>query len=293
MKMFAWMALLLFCAQIHFVVGNRYECDTAGYVSAENSVYNLGYDQVLQQEDIDDFNDVLDEFALLSSGNSSCGSLSPNADTSEHSVLFGGCENQIDDGADYSAIGGGSRNWAYVDGKMSAIGGGLHCITTGDWCSISGGVKNKAYSNYATVSGGYLNKANAKFAVATGGSRNTVSGRHSTSLGMKTKVTGDFSIGLGFNGGSDCAVRGDSTFGMCTDQFILSGEYGEFDAGAALSDLASSSRRLQSVTKDANDLQAENEDLELQLRRKIEALLNNGRLDKDVANSIKAMLPSL
>lgn len=172
---------------------------------------------------------------------------------------------------------------------MVAINGGYHNIATGDWAAIGGGVKNKAYSNYATVLGGYLNKANAKFATVLGGSRNTVSGRYSTVMGMKTKVTGDYAAGLGFGGGTDCFVRGDHAFGVCANQFIISGSFGEFDLISELT----SRRELSDIVDKVSDLEVENAELEKQVTDKIAALLQDSRVTNTLADSIKSLLSTL
>jgi len=172
---------------------------------------------------------------------------------------------------------------------MVAINGGYHNIATGDWAAIGGGVKNKAYSNYATVLGGYLNKANAKFATVLGGSRNTVSGRYSTVMGMKTKVTGDYAAGLGFGGGTDCFVRGDHAFGVCANQFIISGSFGEFDLISELT----SRRELSDIVDKVSDLEVENAELEKQVTDKIAALLQYSRVTNTLADSIKSLLSTL
>ncbi len=189
----------------------------------------------------------------------------------------------------YSALGGGVSNFAYLDAAYASIAGGEHNIVTGSWASISGGIKNKAYSNYATVLGGYLNKANAKFAVVAGGSKNTVSGRYSVVMGTKVKVTGDNAMGMGFKNGLDCFVRGDNTFGVCATKFWLSGEYGTFDLITTLS----RRRELREVTKQVEDVEAENAALEREVRSKIESLLQSSRIDAATAAKVTALLSSL
>ena len=189
----------------------------------------------------------------------------------------------------YSALGGGLLNWAYLDATYVAIAGGEHNIATGSWASINGGIKNKAYSNYATVLGGYLNKANAKFAVVAGGSKNTVAGRYSVVMGTKVKVTGDNAAGLGFKNGLDCFIRGDNTFGVCTTKFLVSGEYGTFDLVTTLA----RRRELREVTKQVEDVEAENAAMEREVRAKIEGLLQSSRIDAATADKVTALLSSL
>ena len=188
----------------------------------------------------------------------------------------------------WSAIGGGQKNWAYTGAEMVSINGGMHNICTGDWTAIGGGVKNKAYSNYATVIGGYLNKASSKFATVLGGSRNTCSGRYSSVMGFKTKVTSDYSIGLGFSG-ADCFIRGANTFGVCANKFVLSGSYGDFDLLAELG----SRRQLGEVTKQVDEVEAENAALESKIRSRIQELLESDRLTAETATTVGKLLNSL
>ena len=188
-----------------------------------------------------------------------------------------------------SAVGGGQQNWAYTGAADCAINGGLHNIATGQWAAINGGVKNKAYSNYATVIGGYLNKASARFATVLGGSRNTVSGKVSIGMGTKVKVTGEHSAGLGFDGGDSCYIRGDSSFGACTQKFILSGDFGEFDLLAVLA----ARRELLEVSKTVDDVEEENAELEAAIREKITGLLDGGRIKAETASVVSSLLSSL
>jgi hypothetical protein len=285
----AVIGVLSVCSSVVTVAANRYVCDTYAYDEVEDIIADLDYEQRYQQKDIDDFNEQLDDLKALSEGNNTCGDDTlHNSDQGDYSIILGGCENDLNSGSDYSTIGGGQQNWGYVDAKLVAIAGGLHNIATGDWTSITGGVKNKAYSNYATVSGGYLGKSSSKFATVTGGSKNTVSGRYGIGMGMKVKVTGDNSIGMGFDSGIDCNVRGDNTFGVCAQSFILSGEYGEFDL---LSELTSR-RQLTTIGKEIQDLEKENMQLEKSLRAQILALLDTGRIGKEAGAAIAALLPS-
>lgn len=278
--------LAIVCGSVA-VSANRYECDTAAYLAVEDVIADLDYDQRYQQKDIDDFVEQLDDLKALAEGNNTCGAVEfHNSDSGSYSVILGGCENELDEGSDYSAIGGGQKNWGYINAKLVSIGGGLHNIATGDWTSILGGVKNKAYSNYAAVMGGYLNKANSKFATALGGSKNTVSGRYGLVMGQKTKVTGDYSIGLGFDSGNICNIRGDHTFGACSDSLILSGDFGEFDL---LSEL-SSRRRLTEASDEVELLEKENKMLEAQVQTELERLLVSDRLDEVSASRINALL---
>jgi len=271
------------------VSANRYVCDTAAYEAVEDTIADLDYDQRYQQSDIDDFNEQLDELKALAEGNNTCGSEEfHNVDDGSYSIILGGCENQLYKGSDYSAIGGGQRNWGYSDAKMVSIAGGLHNIATGDWTSIIGGVKNKAYSNYASVMGGYLGKANSKFATVLGGSKNTVAGRYGMVMGQKVKVTGDYTFGMGFDGGTLCNIRGDHTFGACTESFVISTEDGDFDIIAELG----SRRQLTDLSKEYNAVEEENKLLEQQLLEKIDELINDGRLASAAMASIKALLPS-
>lgn len=282
-------ALGVLVAGLSVTSGARYECDVAQWEAVEDLIYNIDYDQRKQQGEIDDFNAELDALMLLAQGNNTCGDVEyHNADNAEYAVLIGGCENEIYSGSDYSTIGGGQHNWAYTNAELVAVGGGFHNIATGDWSAIIGGVKNKAYSNYALVLGGYLGKANSKFATVGGGSRNTVSGRHSVVMGMKASVTGDSALGLGFSG-DDCYIRGDNTFGVCADQFIIEGEFGTMD----LVDELNQRRQLDEVSKQVQEAEDENAALEKELRLKIEGLVGSGRLPVDAASSILAMMPSL
>lgn len=269
------------------VSGNRYVCDTAAYEGVEDTVADLDYDQRYQQQDIDDFNEQLDDLLALAAGNNTCGAEElHNVDEAAYSIILGGCENHLFSGSDHSTIGGGQRNWGYTDAKLVAISGGMHNIATGDWAAIIGGIKNKAYSNYASVLGGYLGKANAKFATVAGGSKNTVAGRYGVVMGQKVKVTGDHTFGLGFNGGATCAVRGDHTFGACTQAFTISTADGDFDLLAELS----SRRQLTDVSKEVEKLEEENFKLEKLVMSKLESLLDSGRLNKDAMSSITSML---
>ena len=189
----------------------------------------------------------------------------------------------------YGALGGGQKNWIYTDAKLASINGGYHNIATGDYTTLGGGVKNKAYSNYATVLGGYLGKCNSKFATIGGGSRNTVAGRFGLALGTRVKVTGDYSMGLGFAGTSNCYVRGDNSFGICADSVVISGTNGELDLVTVLED----GRQLSEATKTVEDLEEEKEELEEELRTKIEALLAKGGVRAGAVDFIESMLSSL
>jgi len=97
-----WIAsLLLVCCGLAVTNGDRYECDTAAYEAVEDISYDLDYDQRRQQTEIDDFVDQLDELLALAAGNNTCGSEEyHNVDSSDYSVLVGGCENDIYLGAE-------------------------------------------------------------------------------------------------------------------------------------------------------------------------------------------------
>lgn len=284
----AVVTLLSMCGSVG-VAANRYVCDTADYEAVEDIIADLDYEQRYQQKDIDDFVEQLDDLQALAAGNNTCGEAeNHNQDDASYSIILGGCQNMLFTGSDYSAVGGGSENWGYTDAKMVSIGGGFHNIATGDWTSITGGVKNKAYSNYATSLGGYLGKASAKFATVAGGSKNTVSGRYGVVMGMKTKVTGDSSFGMGFDAGTACNIRGDNTFGVCTQSLLLSGDFGEVDVLATLA----SRRQLTTVSKEIEQVEQENKDLEAQLRNKILGLIQGSKIGQAEAATIASLLPA-
>merc|ERR1711981_125780 len=112
------------------------------------------------------------------------------------------------------------------------------------------------------MGGGYLGKCNSKFASIAGGSRNTVAGRFGLALGTRVKVTGDYSVGLGFNGGANCYVRGDNTFGICASSVLISGANGDVDLVTTLA----GRRQLAEAAKTVADLEEERDHLEEELR---------------------------
>ena len=90
------LAAVLACSGVANTVGNRYVCDTFDIEAVAADMADIDYDQRKQQNEIDAFNEQLDDLLAAAAANNTCGSSDlHNSDESVASVLVGGCENKV------------------------------------------------------------------------------------------------------------------------------------------------------------------------------------------------------
>lgn len=122
-----------------------------------------------------------------------------NSIVGHSSVISGGIENLVDEGARFSVIGGGGGNIVEAGAFTGTIsGGGENVIMSGSYRSTIGGGKLNAVgpdSPHSTIGGGYTNRIldNAEAATIPGGAGNSVAGAFGFAAGHRaTAQTGAF-----------------------------------------------------------------------------------------------------